>query len=58
MDEIVKTKARINKIIADETGRPLEQVEKDTDRDYWMSVDEAIDYGIVSKVINSVTELD
>ncbi|MDG2071374.1 MAG: ATP-dependent Clp protease proteolytic subunit [Pseudomonadales bacterium] len=58
MDEIVKTKARINKIIADETGRPLEQVEKDTDRDYWMSVDEAIDYGIVSKVITSVTELD
>lgn len=58
MEEIVKTKARINKIIADETGRPLEQVEKDTDRDYWMSVEEAIDYGIVSKVINSVTELD
>ena len=58
MDEIVKTKARINKIISDETGRPLEQVEKDTDRDYWMSVEEAIDYGIVSKVINSVTELD
>jgi len=58
MDEIVKTKARINKIISDETGRPLEQVEQDTDRDYWMSVDEAIDYGIVSKVINSVTELD
>ncbi len=57
MDEIVKTKARINKIISDETGRPLEQVEKDTDRDYWMSVEEAIDYGIVSKVIKSVTEL-
>jgi ATP-dependent Clp protease protease subunit len=58
MDEIMKTKARINKIISDETGRPLEQVEKDTDRDYWMSVEEAIDYGIVSKVIKSVTELD
>lgn len=57
MDEIVKTKARINKIISDETGRTLEQVEKDTDRDYWMSVKEAIDYGIVSKVIKSVTEL-
>ena len=57
-DQIVKTKARINKIIADETGRALEQVEKDTDRDYWMSVDEAIAYGIVSKRISSFEELD
>ena len=58
MEEILKTKERINKIISDETGRPLEQVEKDTDRDYWMSVEEAIDYGIVHKVITSVTELE
>lgn len=58
MEEILKTKARINKIISDETGRPLEQVEKDTDRDYWMSVEEAIDYGIVYKVIKSVTEIE
>ena len=57
MEQIVKTKARINKIIAEETGRPLEQVEKDTDRDYWMSVEEAIDYGIVNKVISSVSEI-
>ncbi|MGB2329973.1 MAG: ATP-dependent Clp protease proteolytic subunit [Pseudomonadales bacterium] len=58
MEEILKTKERINKIISDETGRPLEQVEKDTDRDYWMSVDEAIDYGIVTKVVRSVSDLD
>ena len=57
-DQIVKTKARINKIIADETGRALEQVEKDTDRDYWMSVDEAIAYGLVSKRISSFEEWD
>jgi ATP-dependent Clp protease protease subunit len=56
-DQIIKTKARINKIISEETGRPLEQVEKDTDRDYWMSVDEAVEYGIVSKVILSSEEL-
>lgn len=56
-DQIVKTKARINRIIADETGRPLEQVEKDTDRDYWMSVEEAIEYGIVFKTISSFEEL-
>ena len=56
-EQIVKTKARINKIIADETGRSIEQVEQDTDRDYWMSVEEAIEYGIVSKVVSSVSEL-
>jgi ATP-dependent Clp protease protease subunit len=56
-EQILKTKARINKIISEETGRPLEQVEKDTDRDYWMSVGEAIEYGIVSKVIKSVNEI-
>ena len=58
MEEILKTKERINRIISEETGRPLEQVEKDTDRDYWMSVDEAIDYGIVTKVVYSISELD
>ena len=58
MEESLKTKERINRIISEETGRPLEQVEKDTDRDYWMSVDEAIDYGIVTKVVNSISELD
>jgi ATP-dependent Clp protease, protease subunit len=56
--QIMKTKQRINKLISDETGRPLEQVEKDTDRDYWMSVDEAIEYGIVTKVVTSISELD
>lgn len=57
MEQIIKTKERINRIISEETGRPLEQVEKDTDRDYWMSVDEAIDYGIVSKVISSINDI-
>ena len=58
MEEILKTKERINKIISDETGRPLKQVEQDTDRDYWMSVEEAIEYGIVHKVIKSITEIE
>ncbi|MFN3162756.1 MAG: ATP-dependent Clp protease proteolytic subunit [Pseudohongiellaceae bacterium] len=55
--EIIKMRARINKLIAEETGQPLERVEKDTDRDYWMSVEEAIEYGIVSKVVRSITEI-
>lgn len=55
--EIIKMRARINKLIAEETSQPLERVEKDTDRDYWMSVEEAIEYGIVSKVVRSATEI-
>lgn len=56
-EQIVKTKERINKIISQETGRSLEQVEKDTDRDYWMSVEEAKAYGIVSRVISSISDI-
>lgn len=56
-EQIVKMRARINKLIADETGQPLERVAKDTDRDYWMTVEEAIEYGIVGKQIRSMSEL-
>ncbi|MDG2421685.1 MAG: ATP-dependent Clp protease proteolytic subunit [Gammaproteobacteria bacterium] len=56
-DQIVRTKARINQLIANETGQPLDRVAKDTDRDFWMTVDEAIEYGIVSKVIKSIDEI-
>lgn len=55
--EIVKTRERINQLISLETGQPLDRVAKDTDRDYWMSVEEAIDYGIVGKVVRSSTEI-
>ena len=55
--EILKTRERINQIIADQTGQPLERVAKDTDRDYWMSVDESVEYGLVGTVINSAAEL-
>ncbi|HOX49725.1 MAG TPA: ATP-dependent Clp protease proteolytic subunit [Spirochaetales bacterium] len=48
--ELEKTRERINKVIAEETGQPLERVEKDTDRDYWMSAEEALAYGLVSKI--------
>ena len=44
-------------LIAEETGQPYERVAKDTDRDYWMTVDEAIDYGIVGKCIRQFDEL-
>lgn len=56
-EQIIKTKARINKLIAEETGTDISQVEKDTDRDYWMTVDEAIKYGIVKKAVKTMDEI-
>ncbi len=55
--EILKTRERINTIIAERTGQSLERVSADTERDYWMSVEESIAYGMVGKLINSITEL-
>jgi len=55
--EILKTRARINRIIAEQTGQPLERVEKDTDRDYWMTADESVAYGLVGKIITSIDQL-
>lgn len=55
--EIEKTKDRINKIIAEETGQKLERVMKDTDRDYWMNSDEALEYGLISRVVRTRDEL-
>jgi len=49
--QIVKLKAKLNKIMSDNTGKPIAQIEKDADRDYYMSADEAKKYGIVDKVI-------
>ncbi|MCS7200737.1 MAG: ATP-dependent Clp protease proteolytic subunit [Patescibacteria group bacterium] len=49
--EILKLKERVNKILSHHTGQPLEKIEKDTDRDYWLSANEALDYGLIDKII-------
>jgi ATP-dependent Clp protease protease subunit len=51
--EILKTREQMNKITAERTGQPLEKVEKDTERDYFMSAEEAKAYGIVDLVVSS-----
>ena len=51
--EIIKMRRRINEVISRETGQPLERVEKDTDRNYWMSAEEAKEYGLVSRIIET-----
>jgi ATP-dependent Clp protease, protease subunit len=55
--EMEKTRAILNKLIADETGTPLEQVTKDTDRDYWLDSEESVKYGLISKVIKNRSDL-
>ena len=49
--QIIKIKDKLNKILAKHTGQPLSKVEKDTDRDFYRSADEAKDYGLIDKVI-------
>ncbi len=48
---IIKTKDNLNKILSENTGQPLEKIEKDVDRDYFMGAKEAMEYGLVDKVI-------
>ena len=54
--QIVKIKEKLNKILAKHTGQPLERVEKDTDRDFYLSAQEAKEYGIIDEVIKTKTD--
>jgi ATP-dependent Clp protease protease subunit len=55
--EIIKMRERLNRLIAKETGQPYEKVAIDTDRNYWMSAEEAIAYGMVGRVISTLADL-
>lgn len=55
--EIIKMRERLNHLFARETGQSYEKVVKDTDRNYWMSAKEAIDYGLVTKIISKLGDL-
>ena len=55
--EIVRMKRRLNDIIAKQTGQKLEKVEKDTERNFWMTAEEAREYGIVGAIIKSEGEI-
>jgi ATP-dependent Clp protease protease subunit len=50
--EILKTREQLNKILAERTGQPLEKIERDTERDYYLSATEAQDYGLIDQVID------
>ncbi len=51
--EIIRMRERINRLIAEATGQSYEQISKDTDRNFWLSVNEAKDYGIVNEIIEN-----
>jgi len=51
--QIIKLKEKVNKILAKHTGQPLERIEKDTDRDFYLSADEAKEYGLIDEVIKT-----
>ena len=55
--QIVKIKAKINQILAGHTGQPIDRVEKDTDRDFYMTAEEAKEYGLIDEVIGSMKEV-
>ncbi|MFW6293762.1 MAG: ATP-dependent Clp protease proteolytic subunit [Spirochaetota bacterium] len=56
--EIERMRERINRLISEETGKPYEQVEKDTDRDFWMNSDEAKEYGLIARIVTNRSELE
>lgn len=56
-DQILKTRKKINELLAEECGQPFERVQEDTKRDYWMTAEEAKDYGLISGIITSASEL-
>ncbi len=55
--EIVRMRERLNRIISEQTGQPLDKVEQDTDRNFWMSAEEAKEYGLVGRIIEQANEL-
>ncbi len=55
--EIIKMRERINRVIARETGQTYERIAHDTDRNYWMSAEEAIAYGLCSRIVSSAKEI-
>lgn len=55
--EILKMRDRLNRIFSEATGQPVERIDRDTDRDYWMDPEQAIAYGLVGRVVPSIDDL-
>ena len=57
-EEILKLRERINQLIASETGQEVERVASDSDRNFWMDAAQAVEYGLVSRIVASANEID
>jgi len=57
-EEIIKMRRRLNETFAEQTGQPIERVEKDTERNFWLSAVQAKEYGLVSKIITSMDQVE
>lgn len=55
--QLERTRDRLNAIVAAQTGQPIEVVKRDTDRDYWLDAQEAISYGLISRVVENRSEI-
>lgn len=55
--EILKLRERLNEMISRETGQPVEKIQLDSDRNFWMSTQEALEYGLVAKIVKSTNEV-
>lgn len=56
--DLLATRDRINRLYAEETGQPLERIAADTNRDYWMTAPEAVEYGLLSRIVTDRADLD
>lgn len=50
--EILKIRERINRLLSEETGHPIEKIAKDSDRNFWMSAEEALEYGLIGEIVS------
>jgi len=57
-NEILKTRDRLNKLLAAETGQDLSRIEADTHRDFWMTAEEAVEYGLVARIVSSRAQIE
>lgn len=56
MEEILHMRERLNRIFAEATGQPIEKIREDTERDFWLTAEKALDYGLVNKIITTEDE--
>lgn len=55
--EILKIRERINKLLADETGQTIDKIKLDSDRNFWMSAEEALKYGVISRIVHNAADV-